>query len=187
MSSPVSSASRVGPVLALLAVLGYFLGGCGGDGGGGGALSGLSDLSGSRPDVTLPTRSAETDTATEPMTETLESTSTTAPATTTGATDTGAEEPPSEGGRIGAWIALALAAARGETTTVEVTTTEAAPTTEEAPTTTDVGPLPIETVDPEPASSDSGTPWGWIVGLGLALAAVVAGLVVWRRRRAGTG
>lgn len=65
------------------------------------------------------------------------------------------------------------------------TRTETQPgATTEAPTTgADTGPT--ETVAPEATSSESGTPWGWIaLALGLALAALVVGLVVWRRRRA---
>ncbi len=65
------------------------------------------------------------------------------------------------------------------------TRTETVPgATAEAPT-TDADTSPTEAVAPEATSSESGTPWGWIaLALGLALAALVVGLVVWRRRRA---
>ena len=65
------------------------------------------------------------------------------------------------------------------------TRTETVPgATAEAPT-TDADTGPTETVAPEPTSSESDdTPWGWIaLALGLALATLIIGLVVWRRRR----
>jgi hypothetical protein len=65
------------------------------------------------------------------------------------------------------------------------TRTETVPgaTAEAPPTDADTGPT--ETVAPEPTSSEASTPWGWIaLALGLALAALVIGFVVWRRRRA---
>jgi hypothetical protein len=188
---------RIGPVLAVAAVAGYLLGGCSGDGSTGlPGLSGVTELpTGSVPSLTLPTRTEasptttaeaptttlEPETVTQPATtviptETAAPTPTpTAPATTsTGATDTGEGEPPTDG--FWGWIALVLAAARGETTTPET------------PTTTSADTSPMETVAAEPASSETSTPWGWIaLALGLALAGVVGGVVIWRRGRASAG
>jgi cobalamin biosynthesis Mg chelatase CobN len=189
-------ALRIGPVLAVAAVAGYVLGGCGG-----GDLSGLMGLSdvtelptGSRPSLTIPTVPTEPETApattveapttapepppTQPATTVVETEATeaapTEPATTsTVPTDT-AGEPPSEGRGLLGWLALAIAAAQGEETT---SGPEAAPETNGDTNRT-------ETVAAEPASSETGTPWGWIVlAMGLVLAAVIVGVVVWRRRR----
>ena len=202
-------AVRIGPVLAIAAIAGYVLGGCGGgDSSGLPSLSGVTDLpTGTRPDVTLPTLPTRTETApgttteapttppteetpTEPTTTSsaTETTPTSPPATNadTGPSDTGASEPPDDNGFLG-WLALVLGlvAAQGETTEAEPsTTTERMPATTTSAETMTQG----ETVAPEPTSSQSDPPWGWIVlALGLALAAIVAGLVVWRRRRAGEG
>jgi hypothetical protein len=83
-------------------------------------------------------------------------------------------EPPSDNNGFWGWLTLALAAARGETTT-----------SESPPTNADTNPT--KTVAPEATSSETDTPWGWIAfALGLALAALVVGVVVWRRRRAAT-
>jgi hypothetical protein len=65
------------------------------------------------------------------------------------------------------------------TTTVIKTETSAS----ETPPTTDT--TATETVAPEPTSSETNAPWGWIaLALGLVLAALIIGFVVWRRRRA---
>ena len=78
-----------------------------------------------------------------------------------------------------------------ETTPIEPTTppeTEPAPgVTSFEPDTTTVEPeQPAEEEPVEPAASTSDTPWGWI-SLGVALvAALGAGLVIWRRRQAGS-
>ena len=78
-------------------------------------------------------------------------------------------EPSDDNGLLG-WLALAIAAARGETTT--------------SPPETNTGATPTETVAAEPAPSETSTPWGWItLAVGLALAAGVLGFVLWRRRR----
>lgn len=86
-----------------------------------------------------------------------------------------------------------------ETATTQVTTTVPGPTTTvPGPTTTRehvrvttttqtaTVPVPIQpTTTASTTSSSSGTPWGWII-LGVALAAaLVIGLVAWRRHRAG--
>jgi hypothetical protein len=187
-------ALRIGPVLAVAAVAGYLLGGCGGgDLSGVTGLSGVTELpTGTRPSLTVPTLPTRTETVpgatTEAPTTAPEPTTTTEPTTTvtetettatepttptTVPTDTGAVEPPSDNGFWG-WLTLALAAARGETTT-----------SESPPTNADTNPT--ETVAPEATSSETATPWGWIaLALGLALAALVVGVVVWRRRRAAT-
>ena len=188
-------ALRIGPVLAVAAVTGYLLGGCGGgDLSGVTGFSGVTELpTGTRPSLTVPTLPTRTETVPEATTEapttSPEPTTTSEPTTTvtetettatepttptTVPTDTGAGEPPSDNNGFWAWLTLALAAAGGETTT-----------SESPPTNADTGPT--ETVAPEATSSETGTPWGWIaLGLGLALAALVVGLVVWRRRRAST-
>jgi hypothetical protein len=152
------------PVLLVAAVAGYLLGGCGGgDLGGLTSLSGATDLpigsrpilTGTRPDLTVPTLPPRTETET-------------AEETTSGSTTTEPEPPE----------------ATTESTTTEPppTTTEPPPT---SPTTTAADTGENETVAVEPTSSESETPWGWIaLGIGLAGAAVV-GLVAWRRRRGG--
>ena len=64
------------------------------------------------------------------------------------------------------------------------TTTSEAPTPTTAPTTPETSPL--ETVAPEPTSSEADTPWGWIaLILGLVLAAAIAGVLLWRRNQRG--
>jgi LPXTG-motif cell wall-anchored protein len=180
---------QVGPALAVAVIAGYFLGGCSGGDFGGVTLSGVTELpTVSRPSLTLPTppTGSETDpgtttepptTAPEPETTTVVETETTAtaptePATTsTVPTDTVGEPPPDDNGLWG-WIALALAASGGETTP-----------TPEPPATTEAT-SPPETVIPDATSSETDTPWGWIAAAGaLALAALVVGLVVWKRRR----
>jgi hypothetical protein len=184
-------ALRIGPVLALAAIAGYLLGGCGGGDFSGVTLSGLTELpAGSRPDLTLPTLPTEAETAAgttadapttalEPATTTVVETETTAtaptaPTTTTTVPADTVGEPPSDGNGLLGWIALVLAAARGETTS-----------TTESPSTTGEPISPPETVAAEPTSSEADTPWGWIAfAVALALAALVVGFVVWRRQRA---
>ena len=44
----------------------------------------------------------------------------------------------------------------------------------------------METVEPEPTSSEDDTPWGWIaLTLGLVLAAAIVGVLLWRRKHRG--
>jgi hypothetical protein len=178
-------ALRIGPVLAVAAVAGYLMAGCGG-----GDLSGVTGLSGaevptgSLPSLTLPTLPGRTETAagttaeapTTPSGPTNTQPTTTASETEAAPTTTSnvptETEPSDDNGLLG-WLALAIAAARGETTT--------------SPPETNTGTSPTETVAAEPASSETSTPWGWIVlAVALAVAAGVVGFVVWRRRRAGT-
>ena len=74
-------------------------------------------------------------------------------------------------------VTATLPAVTVPTPTVTVIETEAArvPTAESSPTTTAVGA--------EPTSTD-GTPWGWIALALVLIAALVGGIVVWRRRGA---
>ncbi len=138
------------------------------------------------PETTTVIETVTTDTT--PITDTLtfetetETTETvpTEPATTdTIPTDT--SEEPAEDEDF--WRALALLfAASDDTETEPVTVTE----TTEVPATTSLPPdtNPADTVAPEPASSESDTPWGWIaLAAGLVVAAAIAGVVLWRRKR----
>lgn len=99
-----------------------------------------------------------------------------------------------------AWAALVLVALAGFTlggcgggnggaiSSLSVTLTRTLPTqtvttTTPGVTTTQTVPAPVETTGTE--SSSSSTPWGWIV-LGVVLAlALLIGLLLWRRHRAG--
>ena len=78
-----------------------------------------------------------------------------------------------------------------ETTEIETTTPEPTtpPETTPAPPVTTFEPetTPVEPEQPaEPTAATTSTPWGWII-LGLALAAaLVAGILIWRRRQAGS-
>jgi hypothetical protein len=177
---------RITPVLVLAAVAGYLLGGCSG----GGDLSGVTGFSGvtELPTISLPALPTEAETepgttAEAPTTaperpastaETEAETAPTAPATTsTIATDTGTSEPPSDHGGLLGWLALAVAAARAEEAT----------TAPEAPPETNADASGPETVAAEPAPSETDTPWGRIIlTLGLLLAAIIVGVVAWRRR-----
>ena len=78
-----------------------------------------------------------------------------------------------------------------ETATTEVTTTVPGPTTTRehvratTATQTTVVPVPVTTAPTSAETSSSSTPWGWII-LGVALAAaLLIGLLLWRRHRAG--
>ena len=82
---------------------------------------------------------------------------------------------------------LTLPTVPTRTETAPGTIAEAPTTAPEPPSTTNADTSPTETVAPESTSSETSTPWGWIaLALGLALAGLVIGLVVWRRRRAAT-
>jgi LPXTG-motif cell wall-anchored protein len=100
--------------------------------------------------------------------------------TTTVPTDTSGESSEDDS----AWAFFALGVALGKLRDPETpTTTSEAPATT-TPTTRDTSPA--ETVAAEPTSSEGDTPWGWIaLGLGLVLAAAIAGVVLWRRKRRG--
>jgi hypothetical protein len=165
-------------------VAGYVLGGCAGGSGDLPGLSGLTELpTGTLPDLTLP-EPPTLPTPTEPEPDTTEESPPTIPErdTTTAVETVPTETEPTpttptetaEGENEGflGWFALVLAAFRGETTT------------EETPTTTAVDTVPGETVAPEPEPSENDTPWGWIgLAVGLGTAAVVLGVLLWRRRR----
>ena len=161
--------ARLAPLLALLGVAGYLLGGCGG-----GNLSGVTGFSGevpsealpeitvTRPEVTLPTLPTLTETVPGATTEAPEVTTTQpqAPTTTSAPTTT-----------------------RTSTTTVVETVT--VPSASTSPTTT-AETTGAETVAAEPTSSESGPPWGWIaLAVGFLTAAVAVAVVAWRRQRRG--
>lgn len=160
------SAVRLGALLVAAAFSGYLLGGCAGDGLEG--LSGATELPTvalpevtvpevtipdvTLPEITVPTR-PEPETTTEPTT-TTKPPITTEPATTVVKTET-----------------------ETETETAVETVTETVPTE-----TAVAAPTLAETTPAEPASDDD-TPWGWIaLALGLLIAGVTLGIVLWRRR-----
>lgn len=130
--------------------------------------------------VTTDTEPTTESTTTEVETETTDTAPTEPLTTTTVPTDTsgGSSEDDS------AWAVLALGVALGALRDPETpTTTSQAPATTTPPT-PDMSPA--ETVAAEPTSSEDDTPWGWIaLGLGLVLAAAIAGVVIWRRKRRG--
>ena len=83
-------------------------------------------------------------------------------------------------------IVLALAVAMGLAEPETSNHDESSPNEDDADTPTTPETSPVETVAPEPTSSESDTPWGWIaLALGLVLAAVIAGVVLWRRKQRG--
>ena len=162
------SAVRLGALLVAAAFSGYLLGGCAGDGLEG--LSGATELPTltipevtvpdvTVPDVTLPEITVPT--RPEPETTTSEPTTTTKPPITTGPATTVVK-----------------------TETETATETEVGTVTETVPTETAVAaPTLAETTPAEP-SSDDDTPWGWIaLALGLLIAGVTLGVVLWRRQR----
>ena len=157
--------ARLAVVLVLAAAMGYLLGACGS----GNGLPGVSGevpsgalpyVTFTRPEVTAPTLPSPT-VPTRP-----ETTVPTRPVTTveTPLDTTTRPEPPTT--------------TQVETTTLVETVTQTAPTTPAGETNG------AQTMAVEPTSSDSGTPWGWIV---LALALLVGGVTLaiftWRRRR----
>ena len=141
-----------------------------------------------QPATTTVTESVTTDTAptteattTEVGTEATD-TAPTEPATTTVPTDTSGGS--SEDDTPWRGIVLALAVALGLAEPETPTTTSEAPAPTTAPTAPETSPL--ETVAPEPASSEAYTPWGWIaLTLALVLAAAIAGVLLWRRKHRG--
>ena len=159
------SALRLGALLIAAAFSGYLLGGCAGDGLEG--LSGATELPTlslpevtvpevTVPDVTLPEITVPT--RPEPETTTSEPATTTKPPITT--------EP-------------ATTVVKTETETER----EVETVTETVPTETGVAaPTLAETTAAEPSDEDD-TPWGWIaLALGLLIAGVTLGIVLWRRR-----
>ena len=159
------SAVRLSALLVVAALSGYLLGGCAGDGLEG--LSGATELptlslpevtvpAVTVPDVTLPEVTVPT--RPEPETTTSEPTTTTKPPITT--------EP-----------ATTVVKTETETATEVETVTATVPTE-----TAVAAPTLAETTPAEP-SDESDTPWGWIaLALGLLIAAVTLGIVLWRRR-----
>lgn len=159
------SALRLGALLIAAALSGYLLGGCAGDGLEG--LSGATELPTlslpevtvpevTVPDVTLPEITVPT--RPEPETTTSEPTTTTKPPITT--------EP-------------ATTVVKTETETA----TETETVTETVPTETAVAAPTLAETTPSESSDEEDTPWGWIaLALGLLIAAVTLGIVLWRRR-----
>ena len=147
---------RLGLLLALAGAAGFGLAACGG--GGGSALSTRTGATATLPAATATeSQPARTRTVALPTTTTAITTTTTTAVTTT---------------------------APGPTTTrpaiIVTTATETQSTTVPVP----IVP-PSTTSEPVGTPSSSSTPWGWII-LGIALAAaLVIGLVVWRRSRSG--
>jgi hypothetical protein len=161
-SRELANLIRLAPLLAVAGTAGFALAACGG-----GSNSALSTRT-----AATATRSTATPTLSEPTRTRTVALPTATDATTTETTTT----------------------AVTTTTTTAVTTTAPGPTTtrpaiivttETQSTTVPVPVVPTTTTEPASASSSSGTPWGWII-LGIVLAvALVTGIVVWRRTRAG--
>jgi hypothetical protein len=159
LRSPV----RMGALLVAAALSGYLLGGCAGDGLEG--LSGATELPTlslpevtvpevTVPDVTLPEITVPT--RPEPETTISEPTTTTKPPITTEAATTVVKTETETETEV-------------ETVTVPTETAVAAPTL-------------AETTPAEPSDGDD-TAWGWIaLALGLLIAGVTLGIVLWRRR-----
>ena len=151
--------ARAAP-LAAVGVAGFLLGSCGG---GESALTTATGLTATRPARTAtgpvtPTRTTGTLTTPTRTEEPATQPATTAPEPST-------TEPPET------------------VTTVETQTTVETETTVVPATTTTASTPTTTAATPEPTSSTSSTPWGWIA-LAVALAgAAVVGLVLWRRRR----
>jgi hypothetical protein len=165
----VLTARRIIPVFVLAAVAGFLLGGCGG-GERAASLTTATDRTVTRTAVTA-TRPTLTDTEDAAATTTGEA----ATVEETTAEDTTIEETETE----------PTTTSEPETTTVVTTqtvatTVEPETTTEETPTET----VPTETVEPV-SSSDENTAWGWIALLIAAAVAILIGLVLWSRHRAG--
>ena len=98
--------------------------------------------------------------------------------------------------RPGLTSTLPAEAVTSPLTTAEITTTEIETTAPEPTTPLETAPAPAVTifettpVEPEqpaePTADTTSTPWGWII-LGVVLvAALLAGIVFWRRRKAGS-
>jgi len=122
-------------------------------------------------------------TTTEVETETTDTAPTEPPTTTTVPTDTSGGSSEDEAALRRALVALGVAL--GRLTEPETPTTTSEAPTPTPPTTTETTPdtSPAETVAAEPTPSESDTPWGWIaLALGLLIAGVTLGIVLWRRR-----
>ena len=158
------SAVRIGALLIAAALSGYLLGGCAGDGLEG--LSGATELPTlSLPEVTVPEVTVPDVTLPDVTIPTLpeppdtEGTTTSEPTTTT--------KPP----------ATTVVKTETETETETATVTATVPTE-----TAVAAPTLAETTPAEPVSDDD-VPWGWVaLALGLLIAAVTLGIVLWRRR-----
>ncbi|HLM93193.1 MAG TPA: hypothetical protein VK273_05230 [Gaiellaceae bacterium] len=163
------SAVRIGALLIAAALSGYLLGGCAGDGLEG--LSGATELPTlSLPEVTVPEVTVPDVTLPDVTIPTLpeppdtEGTTTSEPTTTT--------KPP-----ITTEPATTVVKTETETETETATVTATVPTE-----TAVAAPTLAETTPAEPVSDDD-VPWGWVaLALGLLIAAVTLGIVLWRRR-----
>jgi hypothetical protein len=159
----------MGALLVAAALSGYLLGGCAGDGLEG--LSGATELPTlTLPDVTVPEVTVpdvtlpEVTIPTLPEPEQTTGTTTSEPTTTTKPSIT--TEP-----------ATTVVKTETETEREVETVTETVPTE-----TAVAAPTLAETTPAEPSDED-GTPWGWIaLALGLLIAGVTLGIVLWRRR-----
>ena len=70
-----------------------------------------------------------------------------------------------------------------ETETATETETEVETVTETVPTETGVAAPTLAETTPAERSDEDATPWGWIaLALGLLIAGVTLGIVLWRRR-----
>jgi hypothetical protein len=161
------SAVRMGALLVAAASSGYLLGGCAGDGLEG--FSGATELPTlTRPEVTVPEVTVPD--VTVPDVTLPDVTIPTLP------------EPPDTAGTTTSEPTITTEAA----TTVVKTETEIETKTETATVPTETAlaaPTLAETTTAEPSSEDD-MPWGWIaLAVGLGVAGVTLGIVLWRRRR----
>lgn len=159
------SAVRMGALLVAAALSGYLLGGCAGDGLEG--LSGATELPTlTRPEVTVPEITLPD--ATVPDVTLPDVTIPTLP------------EPPDTSGTTTSEPTTTTEAATTVLKTETVTKTETATVSTE---TALAAPTLAETTTAEP-SSDDDMPWGWIaLAVGLGVAGLTLGIVLWRRRR----
>jgi hypothetical protein len=159
----------MGALLVAAALSGYLLGGCAGDGLEG--VSGATELPTlSLPEITVPEVTVPDVTLPEVTIPTLPEAPDTEEATTSESTTT--TKPPIATGQ-----ATTVVKTETETETETETVTEAVLTE-----TAVAAPTLAETTPAEP-SSDDDVPWGWLaLALGLLIAAVTLGIVLWRRR-----
>jgi hypothetical protein len=186
---------RFSSLFALGVVAGLLLGACGGGGGDGSALPARTGLSATRP--------AETRVSSTEAVETVEPTT---PVRTVGRTTTRAEEavetttaaitttpeltPPTALVTVTTTETQTQTETETETPTstrtaiiITPTVTTPPPTTTVVPATTSVPSTTTVVAVPEPSSSTSD--WAWIALAIALLAALVIGLIVWRRHRSG--